>query len=422
MKRLTFLVFLLPAAARLWGARPETQHVLGGPNSVPVRPKTKTFASLGDSYSAGIGTFVPDKEDDCRRGEGAYPFLLAEDLLRPGTNSSPPDFQWLSCTGSTTTDLLSSPTTNKSQIDLLNTSSPLRFATLSIGGNDLGFFDVMNACVFRFYSFYSGTCAAALASSEAAISSPEFDIRLSLVLHEILDKIRWEVRPDFFVVVTGYARFFDAETKECDAVSLGVWWGGGVGGTGPKLTREVRRAMNSLVVRVNRKIKGAVEGVNKRFLGERQKVLFVDFDEEFEGHRFCERDVQEPDYERGDTWFFLPGGGDNGRNGTVGKGNETTTTPLMLLEEGSPLTEPERCLRRAEERGDWGERALCYMATARHRDPSLRLRDGMLGLESMWYVPTYYGKTFHPRSLGHEAIRDKIYQVWRENGIDIGPR
>jgi hypothetical protein len=49
------------------------------------------------------------------------------------------------------------------------------------------------------------------------------------------------------------------------------------------------------------------------------------------------------------------------------------------------------------------------MAMAKHRDPTLRPAGG-----GMWYVPTYYGKTFHPRTLGHETIRDKIYKTWRK--------
>ncbi|KAK3341926.1 SGNH hydrolase-type esterase domain-containing protein [Lasiosphaeria hispida] len=367
-----------------------------------------SFISLGDSYSAGIGTPLPPsiKENACRQGNGAYPYLLALDLLPPNSTTNDTNtFQWLSCTGSTTADILSSPSTGNSsqtQIDTFTTFPHTPdFATLSIGGNDLGFFDVMNACVFRFYSFYSGTCEAALAASDAAIQSPEFELRLKLVLREILDKIRWEKHPDFFIAVTGYARFFDTLTEGCNNASLGVWWGGG--GQGTKLTTE-----------------GAVEGVNAMFGRRgRRKVMFVDFDDMFKGHRFCEEGVEEPDYERQETWFFLPGGGDkNERNGTGGE----DWKGMELLEDGSVLVHPERCLEGAERSGDWGERALCYMAIAKKRDPSLRLKEGMVGKNSMWYVPTYYGKTFHPRSLGHGAIRGKMYEVWREHGIVIEPR
>ncbi len=356
------------------------------------------FVAFGDSYSAGIGTFVDGKENECRQGNGAYPYLINADLMaadrRTGTEpNTTTSFQWLSCTGSIIDDILSGG--SSSQIDTFNVSygapdSSPDFATLSIGGNDLGFFDVMNACVFRFYSFYSGTCESALALSDEQINSPQFELRLALVMTEILDKVHWEKRPWFVITVTGYTRFFNDETDECDDESLGVWWGG------PKLKREVRQRMNKLVLAVNDKLRKSIDEINRRFVTP--KIFFVDYDTEFDGHRFCEPNITEPDYNRTDTWFFLPGGPDHMLlpNQTDGP---TTLVAAETLPPSSPLTDPESCLETAEKSGDWGEKALCYMAVACHRDPSLRFApayDGITTQNSMWYVPTYYGKTFHP--------------------------
>jgi len=58
--------------------------------------------------------------------------------------------------------------------------------------------------------------------------------------------------------------------------------------------------------------------------------------------------------------------------------------------------DPATCLEQAGRSGDWGEKALCYLAMAKARDPSLRLADDRAAASGMWYVPTYYGKTFHP--------------------------
>ncbi len=292
-------------------------------------------------------------------------------------------------------------------------------ATLSIGGNDLGFFDVMNACIFRFYSFYSGTCEAALAKAELAIESPDFEHRLFIVLLQILDKAHWEKRPGFSITVTGYARFFDADTALCDDCSMGVWW------SGPKLTRAIRNEMNALVLAVNIKLRRTVEAVNARFT--RPRVFFVTYDDEFEGHRFCEKNVTEPDYTRDDTWFFLVGGVDSGQNGTMPNGTFPNATAAVtagypdqvdLMSPLSPLVNPDTCLEPARRRGDWGELAVCYMAMAKQRDPSLQpAHDRLRTQNSMWYVPTYYGKTFHPRSRGHKVIRDKVYEVWEKNRL-----
>ncbi|KAL6808607.1 SGNH hydrolase [Trichoderma camerunense] len=370
----------------------------------PSRPGNRPsgFIALGDSYSAGIGTgLFNGTEDDCRHGHNAYPMLVQEDLSRSLDGGEVPTFQFLSCTGSTVNDMLAGA--EHSQIDEFNTTATADFALLSIGGNDLGFFEIMNSCIFRFYSFYSGTCESALRHADKQMASSDFEHRLRLVIMEILDHVRWEKRPWFTITVTGYARFFNADTEECDDYSLGMWW------RGPKLKRELRQRMNDMVVDVNNKIRRSVDAINAAFAEPR--VLFVDYDDAFEGHRFCEPGVIEPDYARNETWFFLVGGLDN------------TETPVLgasdaLLPLDSPLVDPVNCLGPAQKSGDWGEMALCMMATAASKDVELRKADGRVVAEnSMWYVPTYYGKTFHPRSLGHMAMRDRIYKAWRENNI-----
>ncbi|KAI0486936.1 SGNH hydrolase [Xylaria cf. heliscus] len=351
------------------------------------------FVAFGDSYSAGIGTGVDGKEDDCRRGIHAHPQLIAADR-GPATA-----FQFLSCTGATTANVMVGG--ENSQIDSFNTSLPADFALLSIGGNDLGFFEVMNACVFRFYNFYSGTCESALAHSRASLESDEFEIRLRVVIIEILDRIRWEKKPRFSITVTGYARFFNELTDGCDDMSFGVWW------NGPRLTKKLRSEMNALVLTVNAKLRKTINAINADFTSD--KVLFVDYDNAFDGHRFCEPNVTEPDYGRADTWFFLVGGPDNARNGT----QPQRLSDVKTLSPTSPLVDPLSCLEPAQKTGDWGMLALCYMAMAKHHDPTLRpARGDLVALNSMWYVPTYYGKTFHPRTLGHETVRNQIYKKW----------
>lgn len=185
--------------------------------------------------------------------------------------------------------------------------------------------------------------------------------------------------------------------------------------------------MNELVVAANAKLRNTVDLVNARFAGPRPRVLFVDYDAQFEGHRFCEPGVVEPAYDRVESWFFLVGGPDNARNETTwpngtngdpegtGRGGGAAAT----LPPASDLVDPRACLARARARGgDWGELAVCYMATAKSRDPSLRpAYRGVTAQNGMWWVPTSYGKTFHPRSMGCEVIRDSIYEAWSEYGL-----
>ncbi|WYZ40297.1 hypothetical protein EsH8_IV_000638 [Colletotrichum jinshuiense] len=387
------------------------QHLLSkhGKHS---QQRTAGFVAFGDSYSAGIGTGVDGVEVECRLGSHAHPVLISADLAASqGHNAT--TFQFLSCTGSTTSNVLSGG--ERSQVDSFNTSINADFAVLSIGGNDLGFFRVMNACIFRFYSFYSGTCETALQYVSDQIEGTDFEHRLEMVIMQILDRVQWEKRPWFVITVTGYARFFNVETEECDNCTLGVWW------QGPKLTREVRQRMNDMVLAVNGKLRRSIDTVNSRFTTP--KVIFVDYDAKFDGHRFCEPNVTEPAYDRTETWFFLVGGKDNNPDVTDptpapnGTNVVTEATRSQALPPRSPLVDPDICLDPAERSGDWGSLALCYMARAIRADPLLRFaREDIMIQNSMFYVPTYYGKTFHPRSLGHEAVRDEIYRAWSSLG------
>jgi SAGA-associated factor 73 len=151
--------------------------------------------------------------------------------------------------------------------------------------------------------------------------------------------------------------------------------------------------MNEMVLAVNDKIRRSVDAVNAGFA--KDKVFFVDYDAAFEGHRFCEPNITEPDYQRNETWFFLVGGNDNA-------GHVDPEQPRFnasdVLPPSSPLINPDICMEETTISRDWGQRALCMMAMAREREPDLRTASGDDSVhgEDMWYVPTYYGQTFHP--------------------------
>ncbi|KAJ6439998.1 esterase [Purpureocillium lavendulum] len=276
------------------------------------------------------------------------------------------------------------------QIDAFNTSLPADFALLSIGGNDLGFFDIMNSCIFRFYSFYSGTCDEALRHSDKALAGPEFEHGLRLVIMEILDRVKWEKNPWFTIFVTGYARFFNEDTEECDDSSFGVWW------RGPKLKRDLRQKMNRMVLGVNDKIRRSVDAINAGFT--KPRVMFVDYDDAFEGHRFCEHNITEPDYGRNNTWFFLVGGQDNSATNRS-LSSAAASSHATKLSPSSPLVDHQNCLESAKKSGDWGELALCLMAMAAKEDPTLRTRQGeVVAKNSMWYRAAQ-----HPPSMAPES-------------------
>jgi lysophospholipase L1-like esterase len=86
------------------------------------------YVALGDSYSAGVGTRAA--QDDCYRSPYGYPALIAAQY------GLALDYQ--ACTGATTADV------RADQLPALGRRTAA--VSITIGGNDAGFTDVITAC------------------------------------------------------------------------------------------------------------------------------------------------------------------------------------------------------------------------------------------------------------------------------------
>ena len=100
------------------------------------------FAVLGDSFASGVAWLVSKRynytdSDTCRRYFQAYGPQMEKDG-RLGPNA---ELHFLACSGSRT-DVV-----KNNQIPAIPQDAA--FATVSVGGNDVGFFPVMDACVLR---------------------------------------------------------------------------------------------------------------------------------------------------------------------------------------------------------------------------------------------------------------------------------
>jgi lysophospholipase L1-like esterase len=103
------------------------------------------YVALGDSYAAG--PLIPLQNGTppgCARSDHNYPALTAQAL---GTAT----FVDVSCSGARTGDLTSAQETeagtNPPQLDALSADTDL--VTLSIGGNDIGFSEIVQECATR---------------------------------------------------------------------------------------------------------------------------------------------------------------------------------------------------------------------------------------------------------------------------------
>ncbi|WP_433664092.1 SGNH/GDSL hydrolase family protein [Nocardia sp. CA-128927] len=151
-------------------------------------PAPIDYAALGDSYSSGtgIGEYRPDS-GDCRRSDSAYPALWAGSHT-VGT------FSFKACSGATTQDVRSG------QLNVLNDRTGL--VTLTAGGNDVGFSDILRSCVFP---ASDASCDAAV-NAGINYANRTLPGRLDGLYQDIKAKA-----PKAKVVVLGYPRLFERD-------------------------------------------------------------------------------------------------------------------------------------------------------------------------------------------------------------------
>ncbi|MEV7415682.1 SGNH/GDSL hydrolase family protein [Streptomyces sp. NPDC089919] len=166
---------LLAAAAALIGA---------APSSAAPQAAATDYVALGDSYSSGVGAGSYDSASgSCKRSTKAYPKLWA-------AAHSPSSFAFTACSGARTGDVVSG------QLGPLNSGTDL--VSITIGGNDAGFADVMTTCVLQSES----TCLSRINQAKAYVDST-----LPGNLDRVYDAIRSRA-PAAHVVVLGYPRFY----------------------------------------------------------------------------------------------------------------------------------------------------------------------------------------------------------------------
>ncbi|WP_404195965.1 SGNH/GDSL hydrolase family protein [Streptomyces tauricus] len=161
------------------------------------------YVALGDSYAAGTG-LSPQTNAECKRSSGSYPSWLAETY-------KPTVFKDVTCSGATTRSLWNKQGSAAPQIAALTKDTDL--VTVTLGGNDLGFSDVLTTCVLAGLSTKEGTpCRDALLSSGKNLDA-DF-AKLSTRVPDMLTDIKRR-SPEARVVVVGYPNLFPADGSTC---------------------------------------------------------------------------------------------------------------------------------------------------------------------------------------------------------------
>jgi lysophospholipase L1-like esterase len=183
------VALLLGAALALTGSGAAAAYV---PDAAAQPDRGRdTYVALGDSFSAGNGTGLPDLDPACYRSSLAYAPLVAAE--RPDTSLT-----FVACGFGVTTQ-----TVVDTQVGVLDRQTD--FVTLSVGGNDLGFAQLAGTCVLATELQCLGLTAQTAAFVETVLPS-----RLDATYDAVRERVRKAE-----VVVVGYPRFFAADYVPC---------------------------------------------------------------------------------------------------------------------------------------------------------------------------------------------------------------
>jgi len=211
--------------------------------------------ALGDSYSSGEGN--PPFDGNCHRArssDSAYPRILPSLVPYVGA----PEFH--ACTGAVTADVVSRAQPNRTaqrrQVDYLHRSSKL--ATLTIGGNDLGFSSIIVRCLLP------GDCEHS--SLKERVDKGLGTIKAKLV--RTYETVRESMNPSGALLVAGYPHLFaSGPGADCQ----------------PFISAEEAAWIDSLVDAGNARIAAAVRTAQRAD----GNVFYVNVTDEFAGHELC---------------------------------------------------------------------------------------------------------------------------------------
>ena len=146
------------------------------------------YVALGDSYASGVGADSYTSESgNCLRSTNAYPALY-------NANIKPASYRSVACSGATTADVINS------QLSALSSTTTL--VSVTVGGNDVGFANIMSTCVLQ-----GETQCVAAVQSAMNVARTSMPGRLANVYNGIKSR-----SPSARVVVVGYPVFYQLGT------------------------------------------------------------------------------------------------------------------------------------------------------------------------------------------------------------------
>jgi lysophospholipase L1-like esterase len=360
-----------------------------GPNELGRRAdgQIPEWTAMGDSYASGVGA-GPQPADDtnrCFRFPNAYPVVL-----QAGLKPVPSKFNNVACSGNTFKQIREKELLDEPEDDGNNGRRPAwgeapEFVTITMGGNDIGILNLIATCVLSF-KLWGMNCKEVIQYGHDTINSQQFKDDLNGLIKAVVEKGRGtNVGERFKVFVVGYAQFFNQETTQCNDVSFKPSWNPL---PAQKLIVERRKAMNELALALNKALSDAVNGFKDK------GVYWIDYDKDFDGHRFCDR--EEPNPNDPETYFFNYYTNDDPKLEIARKVFEKMPTYQASVKGGK-----DGAFKTDED-------FINALGEAAKDDPEAEstLSDTV--------------RMFHPSTRGHEKIRDIVLKALNDNGIPKG--
>lgn len=211
-----------------------------GSGAAAFAQSSVNYVALGDSYSSGLGAGGTYNDGSCDQSTNAYSVLWA-------AQNDPASYVTEACSGATTSDVISS------QLSALSDSTSL--VSITIGGNDVGFSNVMETCVLDSTS----SCVSAIDTAESEMQST-----LPGALDTTFSDINADA-PNARVVVMDYPELYDlSQSSSCVGLST-----------------TDRTDLNQAADELDSTVQTAAQA---------EGDVFADVRSQFDGHQICDSD------------------------------------------------------------------------------------------------------------------------------------
>lgn len=159
----------------------------------------KNYSALGDSYASGVGSGTYDPSNpECEKSNNAYSQVFNKEHKK-----SIEHFNFLACSGAKTEDV------KDKQLNTLDKRTDL--ITLTIGGNDVGFSNIIKSCAF-------GSDENCNKVTQNAINVVNTQLVTNYI--NLIDTIKQKA-PNARIVLLGYPKLFDISNNNCNDLLFG---------------------------------------------------------------------------------------------------------------------------------------------------------------------------------------------------------